>query len=217
MEALVFQVLNTEHLRDKVNSDIFNGLDEDESKNKSGQVYRKSKGEDRKVEALSRRCGKPRYTVLHSLVEGGHESMEEETEKRKKLAIVVQGGTIDKLYCAFILASTAVAIDMEAHLYFTFWGLQMLVKGAMEKAGLPAIYQHLEETMQENLKKMNYPSPYEMLKRLTQSSLFKMYACSPTMKMFGVKPEDLIPEIEEIVGAATFLEIAADADITLFI
>lgn len=136
---------------------------------------------------------------------------------RKKLAIVVQGGTIDKLYCAFILASTAVATDMEAHLYFTFWGLQMLVKGAMEKAGLPATYKHLEETMRENLKKMQYPTPYEMLKRLKQSKLFKMYACSPSMGMFGTKKEDLIPEVEEIIGAATFLEIAAEADITLFI
>lgn len=138
-------------------------------------------------------------------------------KERRKLAIVVQGGTIDKLYCAFILASTAVATDMEAHLYFTFWGLQMLVKGAMENAGLPATYKHLEEKMRENLKAMKYPTPYEMLKRLKQSSLFKMYACSPTMKMFGIKREDLIPEVEEIVGAATFLEIAATADVTLFI
>jgi len=138
-------------------------------------------------------------------------------KENKKLAIVVQGGTIDKLYCAFILASTAVATDMEAHLYFTFWGLQMLVKGAMEKAGLPATYKHLEKNMKENLKKMKYPTLYEMLKRLKQSSLFKMYACSPSMEMFGIKREDLIPEVEEIVGAATFLEIAANADVTLFI
>lgn len=138
-------------------------------------------------------------------------------EENKKLAIVVQGGTIDKLYCAFILASTAVATDMEAHLYFTFWGLQMLVKGAMEKAGLPATYKHLEESMKENLKRMKYPTLYEMLKRLKQSTLFKMYACSPSMEMFGIKREDLIPEVEEIVGAATFLGIAAEADVTLFI
>lgn len=137
--------------------------------------------------------------------------------ERKKLAIVVQGGTLDKLYCAFILASTAVAIDMEAHLYFTFWGLNMLVKGAMEKAGLPATYKHLEEQMRKNLKKMKYPTPYEMLKRLKQSDLFKMYACSPTMAMFGIRREDLIPEVEKIVGAATFLEIAAKAEVTLFI
>lgn len=66
-------------------------------------------------------------------------------EKQNKLAIIVQGGTLDKLYCVFILATTAVAMDTEAHLYFTFWGLNMLVKGAMEKAGLPATYKHLEE------------------------------------------------------------------------
>ncbi|MCK5631936.1 DsrE/DsrF/DrsH-like family protein [Candidatus Bathyarchaeota archaeon] len=141
----------------------------------------------------------------------------ESKKKNRKLVIAVQGGTIDKLYSAFILASTAVAMDMEAHLYFTFWGLQMLVKGAMEKAGLPATYKHLEGKMRENLKRMNYPTPYEMVKRLKQSSLFKMYACSPTMEMFGVKREDLIPEVEEICGAATFLEIAADAETTLFI
>ncbi len=136
---------------------------------------------------------------------------------RKKLAIVVQGGTMDKLYCAFILSSTAVAMDMETHLYFTFWGLNALVKGAMEKAGLPATYKHLEEQMKKNIKRINYPTPYEMLKRLKQSELFKIYACSPTMQMFNVKQENLIPEVDEIAGAATFLEIAAKADITLFI
>jgi peroxiredoxin family protein len=67
------------------------------------------------------------------------------------------------------------------------------------------------------LERMKYPTPYEMLKRLKQSNLFKMYACSPSMAMFGIKREDLIPEVEEIVGAATFLEIAAKADVTLFI
>lgn len=137
--------------------------------------------------------------------------------KRKKLAIIVQGGTLDKLYCTFILASTAVSMDMEAHLYFTFWGLNMLVKGAMEKAGLPATYKHLEPQMKKNLQRMKYPTPHEMLERLKQSGMLKIYACSPSMEMFGIKREDLIPEVDEVAGAATFLEVAAEADITLFI
>jgi len=136
---------------------------------------------------------------------------------KRKLAIVVQGGTLDKLYCTFILASTATAMDMKAHLYFTFWGLNALVKGAMEKAGLPATYKHLEEQMKRNLERMKYPTPYEMLQRLKQSGMLKIYACSPSMEMFGIKKEDLIPEVDEIAGAATFLEVAAEADITLFI
>jgi peroxiredoxin family protein len=136
---------------------------------------------------------------------------------RKKLAIIVEGGTLDKLYCTFILASTATSMDMEVHLYFTFWGLGALVKGAMAKAGLPATYKHLEEQMKRNLARMKYPTPHEMLKRLKQSGLLKIYACSPSMEMFDIKRESLISEVDEIAGAATFLEVAADADITLFI
>jgi len=137
--------------------------------------------------------------------------------KKKTLAMVVESGTLDRLYCAFILASTAVAMDMEVHLYFTFFGLNMLRKGAMEKAGLPATYKSLEEDLKKKLMAMKYPTPYEMLKRLKASGLMKIYACSPTMEMFGIKKEDLISEVDEIAGAATFLDVASKADITLFI
>ena len=140
------------------------------------------------------------------------------TEKQKKrLAIIAHGGTIDRLYPVFILASAAAAMDMETHVYFTFWGLTMLRKGAMEKAGLPAMYKHLEEQLKKKLGEMKYPTPYEMLKRLKATGMLKIYACSPTMEMFGVKKEDLIPEVDEIAGAAAFLDIASTADVTLFI
>jgi len=139
------------------------------------------------------------------------------SEKRKKLAIIVQGGTLDKLYCVFILGSTAVSMDMEVHLYFTFRGLNALVKGGMDKAGLPSDYKHMEEPMKEAIKRMKYPSPYEMLKRMKASGLLTIYACTPTMEMFGIKKESLIPEVDKLAGASTFLDVAPDADITLFI
>ena len=138
------------------------------------------------------------------------------TEK-KKLAIIVHSGTLDKLYCAFILGSTATSMGMETHLYFTFWGLNMLVKGALEKAGLPADYKHMEEHLKKKLAEMKYPTPYELLKRMKASGLLKIYACSPTMEMFGVKKEDFIPEVDEIAGASTFLGVAASDAITILV
>ena len=138
-------------------------------------------------------------------------------EKRKKLALIVFSGTLDRLLCAFILGSTAVSMNMEAHLYFTFWGLNALVKGNMEKAGLPNEYKQMEEPMRKKLKEMKYPTPYEMLKRMKQSGLLTIYACSPSMEMFGIKKEDFIPEVDKIAGAATFLDAASDADITLLV
>ena len=137
--------------------------------------------------------------------------------ENKKLAIIVESGTLDKLYCVFILGSTATSMGWESHLYFTFWGLQAIVKGAMEKAGLPTDYKQMEKSMRERLKQMKYPSPYDMLKRMKSSGLLKIYACTPTMEMFGIKKEDLIPEVDELAGAATFLNVAANADVTLFI
>jgi len=138
-------------------------------------------------------------------------------KKKKKLAIVAHGGTIDRLYTVFILASAAAAMDMETYVYFTFWGLTMLRKGAMEKAGLPDMYKHLEEQLKRKLGEMKYPTPYEMLKRLKATGMLKIYACSPTMEMFGIKREDLIPEVDEIAGAAAFLDLALTADLTLLV
>lgn len=143
--------------------------------------------------------------------------MASETREKKKLAIVVESGTLDKLYCAFILSSTAVAMDWEAHLYFTFWGLTMLRRGEMEKAGLDATFKNMEEHLRKRLQAMKYPTPHEMLRQMKASGRCFVYACTPTMAMFDVKKEDLIPEVDKLAGAAQFLEIAADADVTLFI
>ena len=91
--------------------------------------------------------------------------------EKKRLAIIAHGGTIDRLYPVFILASAATAMDMETHIYFTFWGLTRLRKGAMEKAGLPTMYKHLEEQLKKKLGEMKYPTPYEMLKRLKATGM----------------------------------------------
>ena len=130
--------------------------------------------------------------------------------EKKKLALIVHSGTIDKLYCAFILGSTAAAMEMEVHLYFTFWGLNMLKKGALEQAGLPVTYKQYEEMLKTKLKEMNYPTPYDLLKRIKATGNVTIYACSPTMEMFGVTKDTLIPEVDQIAGATAFLDIAAD-------
>lgn len=41
--------------------------------------------------------------------------------------------------------------------------------------------------------------------------------CQMTVDLFGYKREEFIPEVKEYVGAATFLPMARDADVSLFI
>lgn len=44
-----------------------------------------------------------------------------------------------------------------------------------------------------------------------------MIGCQMTVELFGYKHEELIPEVKGYVGAATFLPMAKDADVSLFI
>lgn len=45
----------------------------------------------------------------------------------------------------------------------------------------------------------------------------KLIGCQMTVDLFGFKHEDFIPEVKEYCGAATFLPMARDADVSLFI
>ena len=54
-----------------------------------------------------------------------------------KVTIIVHSGDMDKMYSALIIANGALAMGMEASIYFTFWGLQRLQKGGLEKGRSP--------------------------------------------------------------------------------
>lgn len=47
---------------------------------------------------------------------------------KNKLTIIATKGTFDWAYPPFILASTAVALDKEVTIFFTFYGLNLLLK-----------------------------------------------------------------------------------------
>lgn len=65
--------------------------------------------------------------------------------EKKKLAMLVHSGTLDRIYCAFILGSTATALGMETHFQFTFWGVHMLVKGGLERADCQPLTSNLKD------------------------------------------------------------------------
>ena len=135
----------------------------------------------------------------------------------KKMAIIVHSGTMDKLYPVFMLASAGGAMDVEAHLFFTFWGLEALKKGGLENAKLPGVMRIGTGMMNGRIKDANVPSLPKLLEMCREMGTIKIYACSTTMKLMKVDEEELIPEVDDIVGAAVFLDIAMDADVQLFI
>lgn len=170
--------------------------------------------------------------------------LEEQWAKRKserldgkphRLAIVVSKGKLEDAYSPLILATTAAALDMEAGLFFTFFGLHILKKGAAERlrfvpmgnpatpmpmpnliTALPGMTALATWMMKRTIAQKQIVSVPELL-QLSKESGVKLWPCQMTMDMMGIERKQLVDGLEEPVGAATFLSYAADASISLYI
>ncbi|HTN42452.1 MAG TPA: DsrE/DsrF/DrsH-like family protein [Nitrospiria bacterium] len=160
----------------------------------------------------------------------------EKESRRKRLAIaVVSKGTIETAYAALILATTAAALDMEAGVYFSFFGLNILKKGNQDSlkvvplgnpampvampnivSVLPGMTSLATFMMKREIKKKKIATVPELMQIALETGV-KLWPCQMAMEMFNLKKEDLIDGLPDPVGAATFLEYAGEADITLFI
>jgi peroxiredoxin family protein len=160
----------------------------------------------------------------------------EKESRRKRLAIaVVSKGTIETAYAALILATTAAALDMEVGVYFSFFGLNILKKGNQESLkvvplgnpAMPVVMPNIVSVlpgmtalatlmMKREIKKKKIATIPELMQIAIETGV-KLWPCQMAMEMFNLKKEDLIDGLPDPVGAATFLEYAGEADITLFI
>jgi len=154
-----------------------------------------------------------------------------------KKTIVVFSGDLDKAMAAMIIASGAAAMGNEVTLFFTFWGLNLLRKPekvSVKKNLLEAMFgwmmprgarratlskMHMggmgTAMMKYVMKTKNVATP-EALLRDAQEMGVKFIACSMSMDVMGIKPDELIDGVE-IGGVATYLGSADEANVNLFI
>jgi peroxiredoxin family protein len=164
----------------------------------------------------------------------------------RRLALIASKGTLDWAYPPFILSSAAVSMGWEVGVFFTFYGLPLLLKDLNAKVsplGNPAMPMKMPFGSDEfqainwriptlamalpgfsdvatNLMKQTFKNKgvatIDELRSVCLECGANLIACQMTMDVFGFKKEDFIPECS-VAGAAAFLEFAADADVQLFI
>jgi peroxiredoxin family protein len=165
--------------------------------------------------------------------------MPETSNNTKSMSIIVTKGSLDWAYPPFILATTAAAMGLNVTMFFTFYGLPLLLKKLdlqMTPLGnaamkMPMMGMHMAmpnivsalpgvdaaaTTMMKNLIKKKGVASIEELREAAIESDVRMIACQMTMDLFEYTLDDMI-EGPELGGAATYIETATKSDINLFI
>lgn len=169
---------------------------------------------------------------------GGNSDFVEPTRHTPKgKTIVVFDGDMDKNLASFVIANGALAMGRPVTMFFTFWGLTALrrpekmktrknVIESMFGAMLPRGASRTKLSrmnmggigtamMKKIMKDKNIESVQAMMEKAMQNGL-KIIACSMSMDVMGIRPEELIDGVE-IGGVGSYLGDAEDADVNLFI
>jgi peroxiredoxin family protein len=169
-------------------------------------------------------------------------------QRTPSIAIIATKGTLDWAYPPFILASTAAALGWDARIFFTFYGLNLLLKdmsslkvSPLGNPGMPmkmpfgpewfkginwnipnAVqsiipgFENVATSLMKKTIKNNGVADIQELRDLSVEAGVEFIACQMTVDLFGFSHDDFISEVKDYAGAATFLPIAKDSDVSLF-
>ncbi|SHI93705.1 Peroxiredoxin family protein [Dethiosulfatibacter aminovorans DSM 17477] len=137
----------------------------------------------------------------------------------EKATIIVHSGDMDKLNSSLIVANGALAMGMEASLYFTFWGLLRLKKNGLSQGPLSKMnFLGLGKLIMKMRMKKKNVAPVERLMSDFKELGGKVIACEMTMEIMGIERKDMAEELIDEYGAVgTYIQEARDSSITLFI
>ena len=153
-------------------------------------------------------------------------------ETVRHLAIICSKGSLDMAYPGLILANAARMSGIEATLFFTFWGLDVLNAKKVDHlhvatvgnpslpiptlvGGLPGMETLATAMMKRQMGDIEIPTVREMIEMLHAAGA-RLYACRMAMDMFKLTKDDLLPEVEEVISAMDFFDKTAGAQL-LFI
>jgi len=126
-----------------------------------------------------------------------------------KVAIIAANGGLFDAYKVYNLATVAAAGGSDVAIFFTFEGLNLIHKDGHKQLPMPEGSEH----MIEGFKKENVPGIEELV-TIAQELGIKFIGCQMTMDVMGLEKKDFVDGIE-VGGAASFLDFAKDANISL--
>ena len=162
-------------------------------------------------------------------------------DEDRKIAFICSKGNLDMAYPALVMGWAALGNGIDVTIFFTFWGMDMITKARVDRLEvapvantsmkmslmgvdtgnlgipnlmgvLPGMTAFATKLMKDKMAKLEVPPVSEYLQMLVDAGA-KLYACKMSVDMFGLKKEDFVDGVIDIVTAGDFMDMTAGAQI----
>ena len=147
----------------------------------------------------------------------------------EKVCIIVSRGSLEGVYPGLIMANGARMEGIEASLFFTFFGLDAIIKKRMHNlkvatvgnpamhmptvlGAIPGMSSFATSMMKKEIEKLDIPPVPEFLTMIHDAGC-DIFACRATVDMFHLKKDDFCPEVDGVISVGQFYEKAAGGQI----
>jgi peroxiredoxin family protein len=151
------------------------------------------------------------------------------TDSIEKVSIIVSKGSLEGVYPALIMANGARAEGIEANLFFTFFGLDVIHKSKVDRikvatvgnpglhlatiaGALPGMSSVMTHYLQKKMEKLDIPPIHEFVEMIADTGA-GIYGCKASTDLFGLSMEDLIEQVQDIITVGEFYTMAAGGQI----
>jgi peroxiredoxin family protein len=160
--------------------------------------------------------------------------------ENRKVAFICSKGNLDMAYPALIMGWAALGNGIDVTLFFTFWGMDLINKARVDHLEIPPVANtsmkmnmmgvpgnvgipnvmgiipgmtaFATKLMNDKMKALGVPSVREYLQMLVDAGA-KLYACKMSVDMLGLKKEDFVDGVLDIVTAGDFMDMTEGAQI----
>lgn len=154
---------------------------------------------------------------------------EKKREPIERVSVIVSKGSLEGVYPGLIMANGARMEGIEASLFFTFFGLDAIVRKRLDHlkvatVGNPAMHMptllgavpgmsaFATAMMKREMKRLDIPPVGEFLQMFHDAG-GEIFACKASVDMFRLTKADFTPLVDDIITVGEFYEKSAGAQI----
>ena len=147
----------------------------------------------------------------------------------RKICFICSKGSLDMAYPALVMANAALGEGIETHIFFTFWGLDMIHEKTVDNlkftilgntashmpqalGGIPGMTAMATHMMKKQMHEIDIPDVREFL-RLISDAGGHLWACKMSVDMMHLDSTDFVADVEDVITATDFIELSQGAQV----